>query len=357
MTKMSSIPDGCSECDSNTKHRVVTKQGTFRVKLDSGKSVIISHYLKDALTTLVDAKWRWSFLIFVMGFLLTWLVFALLYYGFSIAHNNPEIISLGDDSDDIPCISNVFDFTSAFLFSIETQHTIGYGFRGVTSECPHVILTVFFQFIIGIAVHCLTAALVFTKLQRSKRRGETVVFSHKACIGVVDGQWRLMIRVGDFRRSQLLEPKATGIMVRRSANNEGKEYLQQNFIEFKSEGGGDILTLLWPAVMYHTIDVNSPLWPPEKLDEFGGFSELVVLLEGVIESTSMTVQVRTSYIPEEIHFGYKFQTICPQVQENDKYQCSYFDFNTIIPINHRRKVSHYSQQGHRRQPRPIKEYN
>lgn len=355
------LPDGCSELDSsNDKHRVVTKQGAFRVKLESDNRMILMHYLRDSFTTLVDAKWRWSFLIFVMGFLSTWLLFALLYYGYSIAHNDPYIISEGDKSDETPCILNVHDFTTAFLFSIETQHTIGYGFRGLTSECPHVILTVFLQFIVGLAVHCLTAALVFTKLQESKRRGETVVFSNKACIGLVDGQWRLMVRVGDFRRSQLLDTKATGIMIRRSADNEGKEYLQQNFISFHSEGGSDVLTLLWPAVMYHTIDASSPLWPPEKLDEFGGFSELVVLFEGVIETTSMTVQVRTSYIPEEIHFGYRFQTICPQIQEDDKYQCSYFDFNTIVPIIYHRRKKHSCQQSHqglRRQPRPIKEYN
>ena len=31
-----------------------------------------------------------------------------------------------------PCVYNIHSFTSCFLFSIETQHTIGYGVRTTT---------------------------------------------------------------------------------------------------------------------------------------------------------------------------------------------------------------------------------
>lgn len=31
-----------------------------------------------------------------------------------------------------PCVYNILSFTSCFLFSIETQHTIGYGVRTTT---------------------------------------------------------------------------------------------------------------------------------------------------------------------------------------------------------------------------------
>ena len=30
------------------------------------------------------------------------------------------------ESDHVVCVDNVVDFTSAFLFSVETQHTIGW---------------------------------------------------------------------------------------------------------------------------------------------------------------------------------------------------------------------------------------
>lgn len=310
------------------KRRLVSKQGNYRVRLENVDTNILKNYIRDAFTTLLDTKWRWILLIFVMGFILTWTVFACLYLLFSYINGDTQD-SYGHD----PCLTNVRDFTTAFLFSLETQHTIGYGSRASTTACPHVVFCVFLQFIIGIGVQCLTAALVFTKLQSAKKRGDAIIFSQQACLGVVDGQWQLMVRVGDFRRSHLVDVKGVGRLIKRTPiPHTNQEFLDQIPIEFKSEGGGDTLTLLWPAVMYHTIDENSPLWPPENLHLFGNFSELVVMIEGVIESTSRVIQVRTSYLPDEIIMGCKFQTINPGIDDDGKYHCSYFDISTVCPI-------------------------
>ena len=314
------------------KSRIVTKGGNFNVRLDNVGKRIIQNYFRDAFTTLIDAKWRWSLLIFVMGFMITWLTFALLYWMSSYLHGD----TLDSYEEGIhghpPCISNVYDFTSAFLFSVETQHTIGYGYRGTTEECPYVMFFVFAQFIVGVGVQCLTAALVFTKLLRSKNRGGSIMFSKRACLGVVDGKWRLMVRVGDFRKSKLLGAKTLGYLIKRHISETGEEYFEKVNVDFRSESGSEMLTLLWPAVIYHTIDQNSPLWPTDNLHNFSGFSELILILEGVIESTSRVVQVRTSFIPEEIHIGFKFTSISPQVDMEGKYSCSYYDLDTICPV-------------------------
>ena len=319
--------DSTGEMGDN-KRRLVSKNGNYRVRLENVDTNVLTNYIRDAFTTLLDAKWRWILLIFVMGFILTWTVFACLYLLFSYV-NGDTVESYDHDH----CITNVHDFTTAFLFSVETQHTIGYGSRASTTACPHVVILVFIQFILGIGVQCLTAALVFTKLQRSKKRGDAIIFSQQACLGIVDGKWQLMVRVGDFRRSHLVDVKGMGKLIKRTPiSNTNQEFLDLAPIEFKSEGGGDILTLLWPAVMYHTIDENSPLWPPENLHLFSDFSELIVTIEGVIESTSRVIQVRTSYLPDEIVMGCKFQTINPGIDDDGKYHCSYFDISTMCPV-------------------------
>ena len=41
------------------------------------------------------------------------------------------------------------DFTSAILFSIETQHTIGYGSRYTTEECAGAVFVMMIQSIFG----------------------------------------------------------------------------------------------------------------------------------------------------------------------------------------------------------------
>lgn len=67
-----------------------------------------------------------------------------------------------------PCIANVHGFASCFLFSIETQHTIGYGARYTTEECPEGIFVMCIQSIIGvmIQVRTLTSFLLYFPLRQ-----------------------------------------------------------------------------------------------------------------------------------------------------------------------------------------------
>ena len=48
--------------------------------------------------------------------------------------------------------------------------------------------------------------------------------------------------------------------------------------------------------------------------------ELVVALEGTIESTSMTFQTRTSYLPDEILWGHRFEPMMLYRKDHNKYQ-------------------------------------
>ena len=62
------------------------------------------------------------------------------------------------------CVDQVFDFTTAFLFALEGQTTIGYGFRSTTEECPIAIILQFIQFLTAIALDSLVVTIVFTKV-------------------------------------------------------------------------------------------------------------------------------------------------------------------------------------------------
>jgi len=43
----------------------------------------------------------------------------------------------------------VYDFPTALLFSIETQQTIGYGYRCMNPSCPHAIALLMLQSCFG----------------------------------------------------------------------------------------------------------------------------------------------------------------------------------------------------------------
>ena len=54
---------------------------------------------------------------------MSWLLFAVVWFLVALTHGDlePEL-----DPGHVVCVDNVLDFTTAFLFSVETQHTIGY---------------------------------------------------------------------------------------------------------------------------------------------------------------------------------------------------------------------------------------
>jgi len=59
--------------------------------------------------------------------------------------------------------------------------------------------------------------------------------------------------------------------------------------------------------------------------------ELVVFLDGTVEATSATCQVRTSYIPEEVLWGYRFAPIVSKTKEG-KYRVDFQNFSKTVAV-------------------------
>jgi potassium inwardly-rectifying channel subfamily J, other len=84
--------------------------------------------LQDIFTTLVDIQWRWTILVFALNFTLSWLFLGVVWYLIAYAHGDIEHMNLPEekrDSNHTVCVTEIHSFLSAFLFSLETQHTIG----------------------------------------------------------------------------------------------------------------------------------------------------------------------------------------------------------------------------------------
>ncbi len=55
----------------------------------------------------------------------------------------------------------------------------------------------------------------------------------------------------------------------------------------------------------HRIDRKSPFYFMTARDFANARFEISVILEGVVQSTSSTIQARTSYLPKEILWGHR----------------------------------------------------
>lgn len=54
--------------------------------------------------------------------------------------------------------------TGAFLFSLESQTTIGYGFRCITEECPVAIVLLIFQLVITMVMEIFITGTFLAKV-------------------------------------------------------------------------------------------------------------------------------------------------------------------------------------------------
>ena len=62
--------------------------------------------------------------------------------------------------------------------------------------------------------------------------------------------------------------------------------------------------------------------------------EIVLTMEGTTPETGNNIQVRTSYLPGEILWGYKFQHSCVHFnKEGGMYEVTFDTLNTIIKDN------------------------
>ncbi|XP_053679637.1 G protein-activated inward rectifier potassium channel 3-like [Anopheles nili] len=312
------------------RKRVIFKQGDCNV-IQGNVAKRRRRYLQDIFTTLVDIQWRWTLFVFACSFILSWLGFGAIWYLIALSHG--DIQAVGDDSHK-PCVTYIYGFTSAFLFSLETQHTIGYGNRYITEECPEGIFILALQSITGVFIQAFMVGIVFAKLSRPKKRAQTLLFSKNAVICHRDGVPCLLFRVGDMRKSHIIEAHVTAQIIRRKVTKEGEilPFYQQN-MEVSCDGGDDRLMFIWPTIVVHKIDRDSPLYGLTAQDMLRERFEIVVMLEGVVESTGMTTQARSSYLPSEILWGHRFDPVVTFKRETGEYEVDYTTFNNTYEVD------------------------
>lgn len=286
--------------------RVVSKDGHNNVKIENVEGMV-KLYLHDIWTTVVDMKWRYKLTLFASTFVLTWFIFGVLFYLIGMANGDFDVEV---PSNHTPCVMNVETLTGAYLFSLESQTTIGYGFRYISEECPLAIFTLVAQLVItGLAEIFVTGALL-AKLARPKKRAETIKFSQSAVVCKHEGKLCLMVRVANMRKSLLIQCNLTGKLLFPHVTQEGeKTQIQQANVDFQLDSSGECPFLSLPLTFYHILDENSPLAGLTAENLLGRDFELLVTLNATMESTAATCQSRTSYVPQEIMWGYEFKPV------------------------------------------------
>ncbi|CAO4387926.1 unnamed protein product [Caenorhabditis nigoni] len=272
---------------------------------------------------IIECNWRSICILFLLGFIVSWTIFALIYY---------VISKLKTVKKDESCIANVDTFISAFLFSMESQHTIGYGLRYMTDLCPPAYLTLCVQCVVGVFLQTILAGIVIAKILRPKKRRQEMRFSRMAVIGPLDEHDKrptLMIRLADIQEKLFLaESHVRLYMACSKINSRGdRELIGVKDMNVGYDSGWDRVLLLWPIIVRHVINEDSPLYGMSRDNIAKADFELIMTVEGIVEATGMTFQARTSFLPDEILWGYKFKPMVLMNEKLSKYEVHYSLFD------------------------------
>jgi len=316
----------------NKRKRVIKKGGLTNVtyKNISKKK---RRYISDLYTTLLDSPWRYLVLIFAASFYLSWMLFAVVYYFICLFHGDfdPEINTV---QGYMPCIKEIDGFAASFLFSLETQHTIGYGTRQTTTACPDAIIVMSMQSVLGCLIQAFMVGLVFSKLSRPSSRSKTVIFSQNAVVNVRNKKLCLIFRIGDLRDDNfILGTQISAKILRRRITHEGELFQEMQMLNIDPTTSNEpCIFFVWPLEIIHVIDEESPLYDMSAVDIAKEKFEIVVIMEGTIETSSMTFQARTSYLPNEILWGHRFEPMTLYRKDHNKFQVNFSAFHSTYEV-------------------------
>ncbi|XP_017280906.1 inward rectifier potassium channel 16 [Kryptolebias marmoratus] len=294
--------------------RYMQKDGRILVAFQKGPGDW-SMYFVDIFTTLVEVRWRMMLLIFSLSYIFSWLFFGLCYW--LIAHVHGDLTN----PEETLCVANVRGFTGAFLFSMETQATIGYGFRGMTENCMVAIVVVTIQDVISCLLDTFVIGIVVAKMASARKRAQTVGFSRCAVVNLRNGVLCLSWRLGDFRGNHILEGVARAQLVRYTKQPLGSIVMSYQDLDIQNRD----IVLATPSTIIHKLEPGSPLYSlgPDDLPEEN--FELVVSFTYTGDSTGILHQTRTSYTPADIRWGQRFQNMLRVGKK--RYKVNYALFN------------------------------
>jgi potassium inwardly-rectifying channel subfamily J len=166
--------------------RLINKDGQLQVRNQiNSRSKFRSYFMQDMFTTALDAPWSYVLLLGAVLYISMWIFFGLLYFFF----NNARLPGCQP--------SQVLHLMDAFLLSIDTQTTIGFGNYAVDSDCVHAVVILVVQCLISVTVNSIFAGFLFTKLSRPQLRATSLIFSRFGCITEENGVRYLTFRIAD----------------------------------------------------------------------------------------------------------------------------------------------------------------
>jgi inward rectifier potassium channel len=192
-------------------------------------------------------------------------------------------------------------FADVFFFSVQTLGSLGYGVMAPRTLYTNAVATA--ETFVGLFNLAIATGLLFARISRPTAR---IVFSDKAVICDFDGVPTLMFRAANRRGNRIVEAEVSVSLLRDTVTREGdtmRRFEELALVRRRTP----LFGLSWTVM--HAIDAQSPLYGQTRQSLMERNAEIVVVMNGLDETFVSTIHARTSYTPDEIHWGRRLADI------------------------------------------------
>ena len=212
-------------------------------------------------------------------------------------------------------------FLTAFMFSVQTMSTIGYGVLHPTSNYGDLLVTIEAAFgIFGVAI---STGLMFAKASRPKA---SVLFSENMILTTRHGRRTLMFRAGNARGNAVVDAQMTVSALMDEVSPEGHHMRRVHDLKLVRERS-PIFSLSWTVM--HEIDDDSPLTDIDWSDPGEHVLSIVCTLLGHDATYGQTTHARHLYMPEDIVPNARFVDVISEL-EDGRLMMDYTKFHDVI---------------------------
>lgn len=90
--------------------------------------------------------------------------------------------------------------------------------------------------------------------------------------------------------------------------------------------------MLWPVIVRHKITEKSPFYNMSAAELLNETFEVILVLEGTIESTGQNTHAKSSYLGEEILWGRRFATMLEYNKKLECFEANYKKFDRFVNV-------------------------
>jgi inward rectifier potassium channel len=262
--------------------------------------------------SLLKIEWYKFILLTFVAFIVFNIFYTILYYIAGIQHLN----GIQNNS-----ISN--QLISVFFFSVQTFTTVGYGHISPNNITTSAISGI--EAFTGLLFFALVTGLLYARFSKPNA---FIKFSYNAVIAPYENITALMFRIVPYKNNHLTEAEVKLSLALIEENN-GKRKMEFYSPSLEIDKINS-LVLSWTIV--HPINSDSPLHglTMEQINE--AKLEVLVFVKAFDETYSTTVVARSSYLYNEIKWGYKFKPMYERSTTNSATNIDVTKLNDMAEV-------------------------